>query len=71
MAKLVSVVSGEIFDVGVDIRPSSKTFGKLHGVVLNGKMKMNFWIPDGFLHGFYTLSPEGAHVTYKYTGSDQ
>ncbi|VDM50555.1 unnamed protein product [Toxocara canis] len=67
MGKLVSVVSGRIFDVAVDIRPKSTTYAKWHGVILDGITKTNFWIPDGFLHGFYTLSPEGAHVTYKCT----
>ncbi|CAG9536712.1 unnamed protein product [Cercopithifilaria johnstoni] len=67
MGKLVSVVSGEIYDVAVDIRPTSKTFGKWYGVVLNEETRTGFWIPDGFLHGFYVLSEKGAHVTYKCT----
>lgn len=53
MGKLVSVVSGKIFDVAVDIRPNSNTFGKWHGEILDGKSGTRFWIPDGFLHGFY------------------
>lgn len=53
MGKLVSVISGEIFDVAVDIRPTSKTFGKWYGIVLNEETRTGFWIPDGFLHGFY------------------
>ncbi|CAD6189320.1 unnamed protein product [Caenorhabditis auriculariae] len=65
MGKLVSVVTGEIFDVAVDIRKGSPTYGKWHGVVLNGTNKNAFWIPAGFLHGFQVLSKEGAHVTYK------
>jgi dTDP-4-dehydrorhamnose 3,5-epimerase len=52
MGKLVSVISGVIFDVAVDIRPGSATFGKWHGVYLDGKSREMFWIPDGFLHGF-------------------
>lgn len=52
MGKLVSVISGKIFDVAVDIRPGSSTFGKWYGVVLDEKTKNMFWIPDGFLHGF-------------------
>uniref|UniRef100_A0AC35FQC7 dTDP-4-dehydrorhamnose 3,5-epimerase n=1 Tax=Panagrolaimus sp. PS1159 TaxID=55785 RepID=A0AC35FQC7_9BILA len=68
MGKLVSVVSGKIFDVAVDIRKGSPTFGKWHGVVLDAESKTNFWIPDGFLHGFQCISPEGAHVTYKCSG---
>ncbi|KAK6112475.1 dTDP-4-dehydrorhamnose 35-epimerase family protein [Brugia pahangi] len=67
MGKLVSVISGEIYDVAVDIRSMSKTFGKWYGVVLDEKTRTGFWIPDGFLHGFYVLSEEGAHVTYKCT----
>ncbi|KAM3728482.1 dTDP-4-dehydrorhamnose 3,5-epimerase [Dirofilaria immitis] len=67
MGKLVSVISGAIFDVAVDIRPASKTFGKWYGVILNEETRTSFWIPDGFLHGFYVLSENGAHVTYKCT----
>lgn len=52
MGKLVSVISGKIFDVAIDIRPGSSTFGKWHGVKLDAKIKNMFWIPDGFLHGF-------------------
>ncbi|KAL6724784.1 hypothetical protein Aduo_019641 [Ancylostoma duodenale] len=68
MGKLVSVISGEIFDVAVDVRPGSATYGQWHGVILNGANKHAFWLPDGFAHGFQCLSPEGAHVTYKCTG---
>ncbi|PAV55835.1 hypothetical protein WR25_24933 [Diploscapter pachys] len=67
MGKLVSVVSGEIFDVAVDVRKGSPTFGQWHGVILNDVNKHAFWIPPGFLHGFQCLSPQGAHVTYKCT----
>ncbi|VDM95900.1 unnamed protein product [Thelazia callipaeda] len=67
MGKLISVICGKIYDVAVDIRPKSKTFGKWYGILLNGETRTNFWIPDGFLHGFYVLSEEGAHVTYKCT----
>ncbi|VDK67326.1 unnamed protein product [Onchocerca ochengi] len=69
MGKLVSVISGEIFDVAVDIRPTSRTFGKWYGIVLNEEMQTSFWIPDGFLHGFYVLSENGAHITYKCTAT--
>uniref|UniRef100_A0A914VFK9 dTDP-4-dehydrorhamnose 3,5-epimerase n=1 Tax=Plectus sambesii TaxID=2011161 RepID=A0A914VFK9_9BILA len=65
MGKLVSVVSGEIYDVAVDARPDSTTFGQYYGIRLNDRVKTCFWVPPGFLHGFVVLSKEGAHVTYK------
>lgn len=65
-AKLVRVVSGEIFDVVVDLRSSSKTFGKWFGTLLSGENKRILWIPCGCAHGFQVLS-EGAHVFYKAT----
>lgn len=52
MGKLVTVISGKIFDVAVDARPDSKTYGKWHAEVLDST-RPHFWIPDGFLHGFY------------------
>ncbi len=52
MGKLVSVLAGKIFDVAVDIRPGSSTYAKWKGVVLDSKSKTNYWVPDGFLHGF-------------------
>ena len=61
-AKLISVLQGEIFDVAVDIRPDSPTFGKWAGVVL--KPGEQFFVPVGFAHGFCALSQE-VHVTYK------
>jgi len=64
--KLVRVVAGEIFDVGVDLRKNSPTFGKWHGAVLSAENKYLLWIPPGFAHGFSVLS-EGAHVLYKVT----
>ncbi|KJH42876.1 dTDP-4-dehydrorhamnose 3,5-epimerase [Dictyocaulus viviparus] len=67
MGKLVSVISGEIFDVAVDVRPESPTYGKWHGIILSGTNHLSFWIPDGFAHGFQCLSADGAHVTYKCT----
>jgi dTDP-4-dehydrorhamnose 3,5-epimerase len=63
-AKLINVISGCIFDVFVDIRKDSKTFGKWEGVVLDSKQRKMLLIPDGFAHGFYVLSDE-AHVVYK------
>ena len=64
--KLVRCVSGEIFDVAVDIRKNSDTFGKWCGVYLNSENKRLFWIPSGFAHGFLTIS-NSAEVLYKAT----
>jgi len=64
--KLVRVVSGDIFDVAVDLRRSSPSFGKWHGAALSGETKLMFWIPPGFAHGFRVFS-EGAYVLYKST----
>jgi dTDP-4-dehydrorhamnose 3,5-epimerase len=64
--KLVRVVSGEVFDVAVDIRSGSSTFGKWVGEVLSAENKRQMWIPPGFAHGFLTLS-ETAEFLYKTT----
>lgn len=64
--KLVRVAVGEVFDVAVDIRKSSPTFGKWHGVYLTAENKKQFWIPPGFAHGFIVLS-ESADFLYKTT----
>lgn len=64
--KLVRAVVGEIFDVAVDLRRSSPTFGTWHGARLSAENKLMLWIPAGFAHGFHVLS-EGAHVLYKAT----
>ena len=64
--KLVRVVSGEIFDVAVDLRRRSPTFGRWLGCVLSADNKRQMWIPEGFAHGFLVLS-ESADVLYKAT----
>ncbi len=64
--KLVRVVKGEVFDVAVDLREGSKTYGKWHGVRLSAENKKQFYIPRGFAHGFYVLS-ETAEFAYKCT----
>lgn len=65
--KLVRVVSGEVFDVAVDMRKSSATFGRWTGIMLSAENKRQLWIPEGFAHGFYVLS-ESAEFVYKCTG---
>jgi dTDP-4-dehydrorhamnose 3,5-epimerase len=64
--KLVRAVVGEIFDVAVDLRKDSATFGKWVGAMLSSANHQAIWIPKGFAHGFYTLS-ESAEVLYKVT----
>ena len=65
-SKLVRVVAGEVFDVAVDLRRGSTTFGKWTGAQLSSTNHQMIWIPKGFAHGFYTLS-ETAEVAYKVT----
>ena len=64
--KLVSVVQGEVFDVAVDIRVGSPTFGQWTGVVLSGDNHRQLWVPPGFAHGFCVIS-ETTYFTYKCT----
>jgi len=62
--KLVRVIKGEVFDVAVDIRKDSETFGKWYGIVLSEENKKQFFVPKGFAHGFLVLSNE-AEFIYK------
>jgi len=63
-AKLVRVVRGEVFDVAVDLRPESSTYGQWYGVLLSAENKKQFLIPENFAHGFLVLS-EHADFAYK------
>ena len=63
-SKLVRCIKGEVFDVAVDLRPGSKTYGKWEGVILSEENKKMFMIPKGFAHGFLVLS-EAAEFCYK------
>jgi len=65
-AKLVRATVGEVFDVAVDLRRSSPTFGRWVGVALSAENRRQLWVPPGFAHGFYVTS-DWAEVTYKVT----
>ncbi len=66
--KLVGVTRGKVWDVAVDIRPDSLTFGQWQGVELSDTNGRLFWIPKGFAHGFCVLGDEPADMLYKVTG---
>lgn len=66
-AKLVQVISGEVFDVAVDIRSGSPTFGQWAGIVLSSENKKQFYIPKGFAHGFCVMS---SHAVFTYKCDD-
>ena len=65
-AKLVRVIKGKVFDVAVDLRPTSKTFSKWFAVELSGENGLQFYIPEGFAHGFLALEDD-THFFYKCT----
>jgi dTDP-4-dehydrorhamnose 3,5-epimerase len=65
--KLVRVVSGEVFDVAVDMRRASPSFGRWVGYTLSAANRRMLWVPPGFAHGFYVTSAEGAEFLYKCT----
>ena len=65
--KLVRVINGEVFDVAVDVRKSSPTFGKWVGAHLSAANKKQFWVPEGFAHGFYVLSD---YAEFLYLATD-
>lgn len=64
--KLVRVIRGQVFDVAVDLRKGSETYGKWYGIILSEENKKQFYIPEGFAHGFLVLS-ETAEFCYKCT----
>jgi dTDP-4-dehydrorhamnose 3,5-epimerase len=67
--KLVGVTRGRVWDVAVDIRPGSPTYGRYYGVELSDENGLLFWMPAGFAHGFCVLGHEPADMLYKVTGT--
>ncbi len=65
--KLIGVTRGRVFDVAVDIRPHSPTFGRHHAIELSDENGLLYWIPPGFAHGFCVLGDEPADMLYKVT----
>lgn len=65
--KIVRVLSGQVFDVAVDLRPGSPTYGKWHGEILSGENRRQYFVPRGFAHGFYVMSD---HAVFAYKCSD-
>ena len=65
--KLVRITAGEVFDVAVDVRRTSSSFGKWFGILLRGGDGLQLWLPPGFAHGFLVTSPDGAYVDYALT----
>ncbi|HEU5046414.1 MAG TPA: dTDP-4-dehydrorhamnose 3,5-epimerase [Rickettsiales bacterium] len=66
--KLIGVIRGTIWDVAVDIRPDSPTYGQHYGIEMSGDNGRLFWIPAGFAHGFCVVGNEPADILYKVTG---
>jgi len=66
--KMIGVTRGKVWDVAVDVRPSSPTFGQHYGVELTAENGRLFWMPAGFAHGFCVLGDEPADMLYKVTG---
>lgn len=64
--KLVRVVKGAVFDIAVDVRKDSKSFGQWYGIILSADNRRQFWIPEGFAHGFLALEDD-THFLYKTT----
>ena len=65
--KLVTCITGEIYDVAVDLRKSSKTYGKYYGIVLKENENISLWIPKGFAHGFQALTDDSI-ISYSVSG---